>query len=454
MASAPTHIVATSAIAAFFQRPRVPWHLWLAGAVFAVAPDLDVLGTRFGVKYSDLLGHRGLTHSLLAALVVTGLFVFVFYRDGAGPLKARQVWLFLFLAMASHGVLDALTKGGLGVAFFSPFSEKRYFFPERPLTVSPLTIKQFLSSRGLAILVNEMKWVWAPTIGIAATALTYRSWRRRVHSAALKSRYGAKPRPAPRVAPPLPPPPPKRTPAPPPPPPRVAPPPRAPAPPPPAPQPLPLLDVAPAPEPEEPEPALEGALSTLPPLPAPVQRLLRSTVAGFQRALTTVKRHRGRAALIGGGVLVVIVGVFIAVQPTAQGPQVAEQAPAAVAPPPLPPKPTQAEAEGYYEPGYQFSVSGQRFIRLTLRPDPFITFARTGTQQEYGCFEQRITAQTVYLRCDIERVGDLTIDGRFVGRTATTRMDTPAISAILTVRNNRGEVLYNARDSFVWRPPQ
>jgi hypothetical protein len=38
----------------------------------------------------------------------------------------------VFLATASHGVLDATTNGGLGVAFFSPFDNRRYFLPWRP----------------------------------------------------------------------------------------------------------------------------------------------------------------------------------------------------------------------------------------------------------------------------------------------------------------------------------
>jgi hypothetical protein len=147
----------------------------------------------------------------------------------------------------------------------------------------------------------------------------------------------------------------------------------------------------------------------------------------------------------------VATGIFIAVQPVPPKPTAVEPAPAPVAPPP---KPLQAEAEGYYEPGYQFTVSDRRFTRLTLRPEPTITFARTGTRQEFGCAEAVITPQTVRLRCEIERVGVMTIDGRFVTRSATTRMDAPAISAVLTVRNLRGETVYSARDSFVWRPPE
>jgi hypothetical protein len=46
------------------------------------------------------------------------------------------------------------------------------------------------------------------------------------------------------------------------------------------------------------------------------------------------------------------------------------------------------------------------------------------------------------------------IDGRFVNSIATTHLDAPAISAVLTLQNARGEVLYSARDNFVWRPPE
>jgi len=438
MASAPTHVVATSAIAAFFHRPRVAWHLWFFGALLAVAPDLDVIMFRFGVKYADLLGHRGLTHSLLAAAVVSFVVVLLFYRDGTGPLEWNHVWLFLFLCMASHGVLDALTKGGLGVAFFAPFSDKRYFFPERPLAVSPLDIKQFLTSRGVAILLNEMKWVWAPAIGIAATVLTYRSWRRPKRLTS-RPRSTAKPRPAPPL-----PPPPRR--APPPPPPS-----RFPPPPPAPPSPvenLPLLPLEPSAPPAPPPPAEAAPESRAAAAVAVAAARLRTTLAG----MASFFRRRRRVILIGSAVVLVGgAGVFVALQRAAPPAVVVEQAPAPVAPPP---KPLQAEAEGYYEPGYQFTVSDRRFTRLTLRPDPFITFRRTGTKQEFGCAEATITPQTLRLRCEIERVGIMSIDGRFVSRVATQRMDAPAISAVLTVRNLRGEVVYSARDNFVWRPPE
>jgi hypothetical protein len=75
--------------------------------------------------------------------------------------------------------------------------------------------------------------------------------------------------------------------------------------------------------------------------------------------------------------VVVVAAVFVALQPLPPPPASTEQTPAPVAPPPMP---LQADAEGYYEPGYRFTVSDARFMRLTLRPEPSVTFARGGAR--------------------------------------------------------------------------
>jgi inner membrane protein len=72
----------------------------------------------------------------------------------------------IFAATASHGLLDGLTNGGLGVAFFAPFDSARYFFPLRPILVSPIGVGAFLSQRGLSVLLSEMTWVWPPSIAV------------------------------------------------------------------------------------------------------------------------------------------------------------------------------------------------------------------------------------------------------------------------------------------------
>ena len=82
---------------------------------------------------------------------------------GAGFARA---FLFLFAATVSHGVLDAFTNGGLGVAFLWPWSGERYWAPDalRVVEASPISLGRFLSARGLAVLGSELRWIWLPAL--------------------------------------------------------------------------------------------------------------------------------------------------------------------------------------------------------------------------------------------------------------------------------------------------
>ena len=71
---------------------------------------------------------------------------------------------------ASHGVLDAMTDGGIGVALLAPFDTRRYYLPWRPIVVSPLGLRPFLSAWGMAVLASEAVWVWLPAALFAAAA--------------------------------------------------------------------------------------------------------------------------------------------------------------------------------------------------------------------------------------------------------------------------------------------
>jgi inner membrane protein len=140
------------------------------GAICSVIPDIDVLGFRFGIRYGDFWGHRGFTHSLLfAALLASAGFLIGFGRVEPG-LSRLSAWVYFFVATASHGFLDAMTDGGLGVAFFSPFDDHRYVLPWRPIHVSPIGVGRFFSERGLAVLLTELLWIWLPAALLAVSA--------------------------------------------------------------------------------------------------------------------------------------------------------------------------------------------------------------------------------------------------------------------------------------------
>jgi hypothetical protein len=114
----------------------------------------------------------------------------------------------------------------------------------------------------------------------------------------------------------------------------------------------------------------------------------------------------------------------------------------------------QTDAEGDYVPGYQFTVNRFRFTGFSLRPEALVTFAEitTGTEQPVACLETLIRADTVHLRCDDPQIGTVTVDGKFLTRLATDRLDTAVLAAVVTVRTGSGEILYKARDSFKWHP--
>jgi inner membrane protein len=150
--------------------------VWIAGVACSMLPDVDTAAFRFGIAYSDMLGHRGLTHSLAFAAVLSIAVVLVVFRSRSHSERVR-IGLFLFIATASHGVLDAFTNGGLGIAFFAPFSDERFFFPVRPIQVSPIGAA-FFSARGWNVLKSELVWVWLPTLAIALAATAARARKR------------------------------------------------------------------------------------------------------------------------------------------------------------------------------------------------------------------------------------------------------------------------------------
>jgi inner membrane protein len=162
MASVFSHAVAALGIGACFYRPGIPKRVWVAGALCSVMPDLDVIGFHFGVHYGDFWGHRGFTHSLLFAALLASFVVLLAFRQALPGLGRFVLWIYLFLATASHGLLDAMTDGGLGVAFFSPFKNTRYFLPWTPIRVSPIGITRFFSRRGLEVVQSELLWIWFP----------------------------------------------------------------------------------------------------------------------------------------------------------------------------------------------------------------------------------------------------------------------------------------------------
>src|SRR5688572_12859094 len=139
--------------------------LLLASILLPILPDADALLAPW-IPYAHPFGHRGFTHSLFFAALV-GM--------GAAALAVRANWGHSFIKLAvffaaitaSHGLFDAMTNGGLGVAFFAPFDNARYFLPWRPIRVSPMSAAGLMTARGLSVISREFALFWLFAIGAA-----------------------------------------------------------------------------------------------------------------------------------------------------------------------------------------------------------------------------------------------------------------------------------------------
>lgn len=159
MASLITHPIVPLAFAAVVGRRIVPLPLLLLGMLYSMLPDADGIAFRLGIAYASPFGHRGFSHSIVMALACATLALPLAKGLAARPLAT---FVFLSMAMLSHGVLDAMTNAGLGVAFYWPFDTQRVFFDFRPIVASPVSVQRFLSARGLTVLQSELVWVWLP----------------------------------------------------------------------------------------------------------------------------------------------------------------------------------------------------------------------------------------------------------------------------------------------------
>lgn len=175
MASVFSHTVVALAVGKLSIVRSMPSRFWWLSILCSILPDIDVLSFAFGINYGDVLGHRGLTHSLSFALVLAFLVVQVWFRDV--PTWTLMWWVLIahfFIVTASHGMLDAMTDGGLGIAFLAPFDNTRHFFPWRPVLVSPIGIAPFFSRYGFDVLVSELLWIWLPVGALVLVMKTIR----------------------------------------------------------------------------------------------------------------------------------------------------------------------------------------------------------------------------------------------------------------------------------------
>jgi inner membrane protein len=174
LASAITHFIVGAGLTlpcmdlAALRAVMPRWAVPVTAGLFAVLPDLDTWAMlALDIPRGSLFSHRGFFHSpfflallalAVASLVARGRTVFLLAAVWAG-------------AAITHPLLDMLTDGGFGLMVLFPFSTERFFFPWRPIRVSPLSVARFFDRAG-EILWSELPFCAAAIVlGLALRSI-------------------------------------------------------------------------------------------------------------------------------------------------------------------------------------------------------------------------------------------------------------------------------------------
>lgn len=170
MASLLVHAAVPLIVLTALDPPPAPARrLAIASVVCAWLPDVDFATFAFEIRATDLLGHRGLSHSLVVAAGIALACALGFFR--AQKIGSRAWWhvvAFLFFATASHGLVDAMTHADVGVALLAPLENGRHFFPFEIVPAYQLGTAGTLSQWGILGIANELFYVVLPLAIVVA----------------------------------------------------------------------------------------------------------------------------------------------------------------------------------------------------------------------------------------------------------------------------------------------
>jgi inner membrane protein len=122
-----THIALGACIGELFVGKKVGRKALLWGAVAQSFPDIDFIAAFWMTTTDELLAHRGFTHSLLFAAILTPILALLAERWHRPQNISIGKWtLFFGVEILLHIFLDAFN--AYGTAWFEPFSHIRFSF--------------------------------------------------------------------------------------------------------------------------------------------------------------------------------------------------------------------------------------------------------------------------------------------------------------------------------------
>lgn len=175
-----THIVLGACIGEATAGKSLGKRAMVLGAFAQTAPDLDFIAHFWLDKSDDILSHRGITHSLLFATIVTLLLAEISKRIfPTRPVTRIRWWLLFGVNLFTHIFIDSFNAYGTG--WFEPFSDVRISFQVIFVADPFFSIWPFFAFLFLLISRSsntKRKFGWMAGIGLSALYLTYASFNK------------------------------------------------------------------------------------------------------------------------------------------------------------------------------------------------------------------------------------------------------------------------------------
>lgn len=122
-----THIVLGACIGELILDKQAGRKAILWGALAQSVPDIDFVAGMWMPVTTELLAHRGFTHSFLFAFMASLFLALVAARwHKAEPISLKKWYWFFLIEIGCHLFLDAMNNYGIG--WFEPFTAKRISF--------------------------------------------------------------------------------------------------------------------------------------------------------------------------------------------------------------------------------------------------------------------------------------------------------------------------------------
>jgi inner membrane protein len=175
-----THIALGACIGEAIAGKKLGKKAMLWGAIAQTIPDFDFIASFWLTMDKNLLAHRGFTHSILFAVLLTPILALLAYRWHRRSGISYLAWIiFLGIEIFCHLFIDTFNNYGIG--WLEPFSKARFSF-NTIYVIDPfftlLTVIAALALLFLRLSSTKRKFWWKFGIIAPAAYLAYCSYNK------------------------------------------------------------------------------------------------------------------------------------------------------------------------------------------------------------------------------------------------------------------------------------